>query len=112
MEYTYRKLFKDEEHENEFSSNGYFISKNVLSNSIIDDLQFYFDELFKDVKLQKGFSTPFDYYDISKRFEIHNFILSKLNFLIEQLCIDCEVYLSNYMIKTPEKQLYIDIHQD
>lgn len=108
----YRSLFYDKEIEKEFSDNGFAIVRNKVDISKIIDLKVYFNGIFKNIILREGFSTGFDYFDIDTRFKNHDFILKTIHNLVEEICIDCEVYLSNYMIKTTEKEYCIDIHQD
>jgi hypothetical protein len=108
----YRTLFYDKKIEEEFSDNGFAIVTNKVDISKINDLKSYFNNIFKNIKLREGFSTGFDYFDIDTRFKNHDFILKTIHNLVEEICIDCEVYLSNYIIKTNERNYNIDVHQD
>lgn len=109
---SYRQLFFSNEHEKDFSEHGYFIVRDKIPSNTIQKLYDYFNSLSISKSLKLGFSTPFDYYGIEKRYEIHDFITKNLLPLITELYVDCEVYLSNYMIKTPEENFNIDVHQD
>lgn len=108
----YDDLFVRSEDNAEFNKSGFLPAKYNIGADLTAAILEYYNTIFNDISLQDGFSTVFSYYGINDRMEIHRHLLSLLKPFVEMHCKDCEVYLSNFMIKTPSDEFTIDIHQD